>query len=141
MKVALVASWIIDHEEKCVFSKVIGIEPPKEEKDNLEFFYKAIECDMIDIVYAEGFDMVVDDEGLLKSNNVVNEYTLPNGSKVVLAGNIVFTKPCDNEGRTVWFDEDEDLELIVSIQDMIKASELKGVTKNDTQNKVRRGMQ
>lgn len=46
------------------------------EKGNLEYYYKELECDCIDIVPCYGLsieaDMIVDDEALCKENPIVN---------------------------------------------------------------------
>lgn len=94
-------------------------------KDNLDFFYKNIGCDMIDCVYFDGFDVWVDDEGLLKSDNLVFEYT-HKGFSVPLAGNLVITKGVDSQGATLFFEDDEDLSEIF---EMLNTMEFKGTTK------------
>ena len=105
----------------------------------LDFFYKNIGCDCIDIVSfgglynPKGFSVTVDDEGLLKSGNVVLKYTLPidNDNHVLeLSGTILIGK-CDYvEGR----DEDGLNEVGLSDEEIkyIKENlqiELKGVTR------------
>lgn len=74
----------------------------------LETYHSNIECDTIDmtsfggIQNPEGYTVIVDDEGLLKSDNVVLEYKLPIGDKVAtleLAGTILIGKSDYVEGR------------------------------------------
>lgn len=68
-------------------------------KDSLDFYYKTIGCDLIDIVQAyelkrlgyKDFILIVDDEGLLKENFKINIYaSLLYGQP--LAGNILVCK-------------------------------------------------
>ena len=60
-------------------------------KLELSDYYKYTECDIIDIVYAtignKNYDIIVDDEGLLKSNRTFTAFTIKSG--VLLAGSIV----------------------------------------------------
>lgn len=60
-------------------------------KDTLEDLYKYTECDIIDIVYAKigknYYDIIVDDEGLLKENNLFTAFAVESNS--LLAGSIV----------------------------------------------------
>lgn len=80
------------------------------EEDNkmLDFFYENIGCDCIDVVAFGYYDnpshysVTVDDEGLLKSGNVVIQYTLPIDNEPIvkeLAGTILIGKVAEIEGR------------------------------------------
>jgi len=112
-----------------VIPKIEVIDAPKTEDSNLEFFYKNIECDTIDVAYFENFDLWVDDNGLITEGKIVCEYTY-DGYTVPLAGNIIASKTADNEGRTVWFDDSvmKDINLMMEIIDMFEKAELKGCT-------------
>ncbi len=77
-------------------------------KDNLKFLYENIECSTIDAVRMKDWDMWVDDEGLFVSGSVIHDF----GEDVKIAGNVVLSKGIDDEGETVWFDKDDDAELI-----------------------------
>ena len=103
------------------------IDAPKKEADNLDFMYKHIGCKTIDCVRFDGVDVWVDDEGLLTSDNVVCEYTF-DGHEVILAGSLLVSKEADNLGRTVWFNQTEDMDLMMKVIDMFENCELKGVT-------------
>ena len=104
------------------------IDAPIDEKDNLDFLYKNIGCQMIDVVYFDKFEIFVDDEGLLKSGNCVYEYS-SGGFTVALAGSLIIAKGVDDEGRTLWFDEKEDIEALEETVNMLKSAEWKGMTK------------
>ncbi|RKJ50410.1 hypothetical protein D7X33_32650 [Butyricicoccus sp. 1XD8-22] len=80
----------VDFEKKMYVQQVINA--PEKEQD-LDFYYKNLGCEMIDIVnYSREIAIVVDDEGLLKSNNPVFEVIDANGNKLHLAGNLLFAK-------------------------------------------------
>ena len=129
MNKAILLEWTIDEDTKSVSKRIRGLTPPKLEKNNLNFFYNEIGCEMIDVVRFDGFDIFVDDEGLLKKGNVVAEITWGE-FKVPLAGNLLITKGADDNGKTLWFDNDElvDLTLMEKIVDMLDGCEFKGVT-------------
>lgn len=74
----------------------------------LDFYYKNTECDCIDIVSfggiynPNGFTVVCDDEGLLKTNNIVLKYILPidgENLELDLSGSILIGKSDYIEGR------------------------------------------
>ena len=112
-------------EDKLALNRVVTfVEAPKDEKDNLDFFYKHIDCDTMDGVYFDGYDFFVDDNGLLKSGNVVCEY---NG--VPLAGNIVVTAGCDSVGKTLWFDSVRDAKRVLVIKDLLETADFMGVVR------------
>ena len=69
----------------------------------LEYMYKYIQCDMVDVVeIAEGIDVWVDDNGLFKPGNIVLEYKIKDNPDVVfhLAGNALFLSS-DDEGNSI----------------------------------------
>lgn len=102
------------------------IDAPQDDK-NLEFLYKNIECDTFDVAYFKDVDFWVDDNGLITSGKIVCEYTYDDYT-VPLAGNIVVSKSADNLGRTVWFDVDKDMDLMMKVIDTLENAELKGMT-------------
>ena len=128
MKRAVVFKTWVDKEAKRVKRSVEVVMAPVKESEQLDFFYEKIECKMIDAVWAEEVQLIVDDEGLFKSKNPVFEYTFANGQKVQLAGNIVAYKEVDSKGATVWFDAD-DVEGINTAIDIFEGGELLGVAK------------
>ena len=91
-------------------------------KDFLTFAYEKIGCDLVDVVYIDNnVTMWVDDEGLLKSDNAVLEYT----NNITLAGNIVFTGGADSVGNNLYLDDAE----IHKLKVMCRNAELKGITR------------
>lgn len=62
-----------------------------EMEQELDDYYKYTECDIIDIVFAtigkKNYDIIVDDEGLLKSEPIFTAFA--QGSQTMLAGTIV----------------------------------------------------
>ena len=125
MRTTVIAKWEINHDEMSVSSRTFTMEVPKSEE--LVLYYTMIGCRMIDFVFCNGFDIICNDEGLLESGNVVARYTLPDGQTVELAGDLVFAKGVDDEGNTVFFDEDDD--MLIAIEDMVRNAEILGVTK------------
>ncbi len=120
-KVALVMKYSFD--EMRVKRDVQIVDVPKDE--HLAFYYEQIGCDVIDIVVNEnGRDLICDDEGLLKSNNVIAEY--PDGQ--TLAGNLVMVKGVGSEGETIFFDYEQDLDELLEGVHYLQAGELMGVT-------------
>ena len=111
-----------------VIPKVEVIEAPTKESEELDFFYKQIDCHMIDVVRLDGADLWVDDEGLLKSENIVGEYTTSDGKKLQLAGNIIASRGADNMGKTLWF-EDDDVDGIMKVIDLFKSVTLLGAVR------------
>lgn len=121
--------------------KVIGkmVDFDKDEATMLDVFYKHIECDCIDIVSfgghynPKGYSVVVDDEGLLKSGNVVITYTLPiDGEEypldlagAILIGKSDYVENRDEDGLYEVGLSDEDLDYI---QDNLTIK-LRGVTR------------
>ncbi len=120
-KVALVMKYSFD--EMRVKRDVQIVDVPKDE--HLAFYYEQIGCDVIDIVVNEnGRDLICDDEGLLKSDNVIAEY--PDGQ--TLAGNLVMVKGVGSEGETIFFDYEQDLDELLEGVHYLQAGELMGVT-------------
>jgi hypothetical protein len=81
---------------------------------DLKDYYKYTECDIIDIVYAtiggKEYDIIVDDEGLLKDGHVFTAFAVK--SQSLLAGSIVVVGS-DNKGGFKGL-TDEDIENIQS---------------------------
>lgn len=82
--------------------EIIDIEP------KLEAYYKALDCDCIDIVERKigkkWFDIVCDDEGLLKERPKIS--AINDMGEVMLVGNLMFCKH-DDEGDTVGLTDEE----------------------------------
>lgn len=87
----------------------------REIEDDLDEFYRIIgnDCRSIDIpsrkVGSKYFDIIVDDEGLLKSNPICTGIDAKTGD-CMLFGTLIFTNT-DDEGRTVSL-TDEDIRII-----------------------------
>lgn len=105
----------------------VEIAERKEGETVLRFCYRVIECDTIDIVHAEGlrkpYCMVVDDEGLLVDEPVINLYAShlygAHRHGQAIAGRAVIMKDeiTDDGGiDTVWLTLDEALKLKNEIQ-------------------------
>lgn len=63
------------------------------ERNALHDYYRLIDCNSIDIVnYNDDIAIIVDDEGLLKSNNPIVEITINDSYKHHLAGTLIFAK-------------------------------------------------
>lgn len=87
------------------------------ERGSLDFYYKELECDCIDIVAAYGLtadaDIIVDDEGLCKEKPVLNPYAsiaygwTSHGQPIV--GNAIICKPHNTPDgvEETGFEEDE----------------------------------
>lgn len=79
-----------------------------EDNQMLEFYYRQIGCDTIDVTNFGGysnpmhFSATVDDEGLLKSGNVAMSYSIPIGNRKVvreLCGTVLIGRVAEIEGR------------------------------------------
>lgn len=73
-------------------------------EDDLDSFYKILNCSTIDIVvrkiggrYKKAFDIICDDEGLFKKPQKIS--AIDNLGNVQLVGNIFITGTADNEGN------------------------------------------
>lgn len=81
----------------------------KEIEKNLEGYYKLLECDMIDItsrrIGGEWYEIVCDDEALLKNNPVVS--AIDSEYNLVLCGNLFIAK-YDGDGDLMSL-ENEDI--------------------------------
>lgn len=81
----------------------------KEIGKSLEDYYELLDCDIIDItsrrINGEWYEIVCDDEALLKNNPVIS--AIDSGSQPVLCGNLFITK-YDNDGGLKSL-EDEDI--------------------------------
>jgi hypothetical protein len=87
----------------------------KDIENELDTFYEIIGCRCIDIprrkVGGKYFDIIVDDEGLLKSNPICTGVDAKS-MDCMLFGTLIFTNT-DDEGNTVSL-SDEDISLIQS---------------------------
>ena len=84
-------------------------------KDDLEEFYGIIKCDTIDIVtrYIRGvrFDIICDDEGLLKDNIVVIAFDI--NLNPALVGTLIFAHH-DDEGNLTDITKDDEMLLKIA---------------------------
>lgn len=78
-------------------------------ESDLEFFYKNIECDCIDIVArkvgGKVFEIVCDDEGLLKESP--RPSAISKNNEVELVGNLMFFHGVDSEGDLIDITKDD----------------------------------
>lgn len=90
-------------------------------KDDLETFYKIIDCDTIDIVtrYVNDvqFDIICDDEGLLKEDPIVTAVNMK--LEPMLVGTLILAHHDGNGNLTDITDEDELLQPIINMMGMI----------------------
>ena len=88
-----------------------------EEDFGLEDMYNHVGCDHLDIVrLPERIDIWVDDEGLLKSGNIVMQYQLKDiGEPLHLAGNALFLS-YDDEGNTIGLTNDQIMWIAENIE-------------------------
>lgn len=105
------------HEERKIFPR---IEEREEKESHLEDFYEIIGCDYIDIVPVnEEVAIVVDDEGLLKSQNLVFEIRdNKSGFQHQLAGRLVFVKNGQEDVRGFTAGEVFELQLKIQLGQM-----------------------
>ncbi len=87
------------------------------EYNNYTDFYPLLDCNTFDIqsrkFNGEYYDIYLDDEGLLKSNNAPSIITRYNGKAVeVILGNVFIVKT-DGEGNTISLD-DNDIENVMA---------------------------
>jgi len=109
-KVALLITFEVDHENKSVHASISKMEAP-EPKKKLEFFYKNIECDIVEVVGTSRGDIWLNEEGLYKPNNPVNKFTV-DGQEYQIVGNMIISKDIGDEGEMLWFDSEQDKELL-----------------------------
>lgn len=80
-------------------------------ENNLTAWYKAIDCDCIDIVSrkvgGKYLGIVCDDEGLLKGSPVVTAINKQNKSEVMLVGSLVFYGGVDANGDLIDITKDD----------------------------------
>lgn len=112
----------VKYEEGIVEPKIELVEVPTD-KTNLEFFYEQIGCKLVELVYMDGFDIWINEEGLYDSGSPVYGYGNPPAQ---LAGNLVITNGSDGQGETLFFDKDEDFIHIASIINLIKDAKFLG---------------
>lgn len=80
----------------------------------LEDMYKLLNCNMVELVRLDNnIDAWVDEEGLLKSNNPVHEFSI-GGNEVSLAGRVLFLSSND-EGDTIGL-TDEQVDWLLSVE-------------------------
>lgn len=97
---------------RLMYLKPITMETGLFEQTTLQDFYDKLECDCFDIAHlkigSKYFDLFVDDEGLLKTDQVPS--AVDKDGNVLLVGNIVFANH-DSEGETTSL-SDEDIAII-----------------------------
>lgn len=112
-------------EEMAISRKAVG---SITEDSNYKDFAKIVSSELIDVVeYNDEIDIVIDDEGLLKSGNPVLEITTPYG-KYELAGKLLFLKKqLNGDGiKLIGLDTGEAFKLLMELDGNIRPI---GVTK------------
>lgn len=109
----------------------ITVEDAPESDKLLEYMYENIGCKTVELVYFEGFDGWVNEEGLYDSGSPVYGYGLKNMPKAQLAGNIIFTKGSDRDGNTTFFDDEsqDDNDIILKIMGMVSDARFIGTVR------------
>ena len=84
-----------------IFYNVSKNEFTKETIENLDDYYKLLKCSLFDVVRLDNnINLYVDDEGLLKSGNLVSDIKYKDyESKLV--GNIIITGGIDSKGNSL----------------------------------------
>ncbi len=81
-------------------------------RNDLQTFYEVIDCDTIDIavrdVYDQTFDIIVDDEGLLKEDPIVT--AIDTNFQPMLVGTLIFCHH-DSEGNLTSISEEDEHRL------------------------------
>lgn len=99
---------------KLLLFDVVEDEFKKVDINTLDDMYNAIGCDLIDMVNRQigdkRFDIIVDDEGLLKEKPIVS--AVYKNDRVALVGRLLFAKH-GKKGETVGL-TDEEIEMIMS---------------------------
>lgn len=83
-------------------------------KDDLQLYYKLIQCDTIDIVMRKingtYYNIICDDEGLLKENPIVS--AVNNKFQPMLVGNLIIAGNTDDDGNLLGITEEQAKEII-----------------------------
>ena len=96
---------------KNIYPEIVEIMP---DGSNLEELYRLLNCRTIDIVKRpfgnKYFNVIVDDEGLLKDNFIPSAFSVAKtkGTQLDLVGNLLVVGPADDEGN---FTEISDQEI------------------------------
>lgn len=86
------------------------------EKEKLQFYYKQLNCEYIDMLKLKinntYYNIIFDDEGKLKFNNISSLAFMKN-NKIIdfVVGDIIFCK-VDDEGETIRLEESDIINLI-----------------------------
>lgn len=104
-------------KEKTITGVLINPDDGTAEKktidNNLQGYYEALNCDIIDIVERtlgdNTYDIICDDEGLLKDNYTVS--AIDKGMHVMLVGRI-FLCHHDDEGELTSLNDDEIIDIL-----------------------------
>ena len=80
-----------------------------ETEGGLDNYYKLLDCELIDIttrsIGGELFDIILDDEGLLKDDRIVS--AVDKKGHPALVGNLLISKADEEEGRQIGLTDDE----------------------------------
>lgn len=90
----------------------VKVEKVNDEDISLKEMYRLINCDLVELVrLTDNINIWVDEEGLLKSGNVVTEI-ISDDMKIKLAGKILFLKE-DKDGKSIGLNS-EDIKFLNS---------------------------
>ena len=80
-----------------------------ETEGGLDNYYKLLDCDLVDIttrsIGGELFDIICDDEGLLKDDRIVS--AVDKKGRPALVGNLLISKADEEEGRQIGLTDEE----------------------------------
>ncbi len=131
MKTAILVKIDINEDSKTVLvnTEFVDVSATKEKQTELQKIYELLDCQTIDIIGTGKVDIYIDDEGLLFEDNPVLKFPLY-GKEITIAGNFLFSNGIDDEGETVWFNEDrvQDQIRMNKIQSSISRAKLLGFT-------------
>ncbi|MCF6244338.1 MAG: DUF3846 domain-containing protein [Sulfurovum sp.] len=108
--------------------EIINTQGKAHNQTELDYMYELLECRTVDCVRLKDCDVWIDDEGIMVQDNPVMELLIENApsphNKLILAGNLLFSKGVDDEGETTWFslEDKEDRKKIEHIKYMITIS-------------------
>ena len=98
--------------------EVVEVEVDEEGHVKLDELYRLVKCSLVTVVsFEENIDAFVDDEGLLKSGNFVQEIGYL-GYTLQLAGNLLFLGS-DEEGSSIGLTELEVEHLMTSLSNKL----------------------
>lgn len=104
----MIKAFLVDVNNKS--ARAVEIEP------SLDKYYELLECDCIDIaersVGGKIFDIIVDDEGLMRDTQVIS--AIDSRCKPMLVGNLLFVHH-DREGNTTGLSDSDCEHLLASV--------------------------